>query len=80
MALAFVLIQCGNMDVDDIIEELKKVKSITDIQGLFGMYDIIIKVHASDNKTLNEVIATQIRSIKKLGITHTLLLCDSDDK
>jgi len=80
MALVFVLIQCGNMDVDDIIEELKKVKSITNIQGLFGMYDIIIKVHASDNKTLNEVIATQIRSIKKLGITHTLLLCDSDDK
>jgi len=80
MALAFVLIQCGNMDVDGIIEELKKVKSVTNIQGLFGMYDIVIKVRASDNKTLDEVISTQIRSIKKLGVTHTLLICNSDDE
>ena len=56
MTIAFVLIQCGNMDVDEIIGELKKVKSVTEIQGVFGIYDIMIKIQATDTKNIDDII------------------------
>ncbi len=46
MTIAFILIQCGNIDVELVIEDLKKVKSIIEIQGVFGSYDIIVKMQA----------------------------------
>ena len=78
MAIAFVLIQCNNQSVEWVIEELKKVESVIEIQGVFGMYDIIIKVQANDSDTINKIILTQIRKIEKLKTTLTLLLIDSD--
>ena len=78
MAIAFVLIQCNNQSVEWVIEELKKVESVIEIQGVFGMYDIIIKVQANDSDTINKIILTQIRKIEKLKTTLTLLLIDLD--
>jgi len=78
MAIAFVLIQCNNQSVEWVIEELKKVESVIEIQGVFGMYDIIIKVQANDSDTINKIILTQIRKIEKVKTTLTLLLIDSD--
>ena len=78
MAIAFVLIQCNNQSVEWVIEELKKVKSVIEIQGVFGMYDIIIKVQANDSDTINKIILTQIQKIEKLKTTLTLLLIDLD--
>jgi DNA-binding Lrp family transcriptional regulator len=78
MTIAFILIQCGNIDVELVIEDLKKVKSIIEIQGVFGSYDIIVKMQAKDRATLQEIITLQIRTIKKLGITQTSLLNCSD--
>jgi|ETN07SMinimDraft_1059922.scaffolds.fasta_scaffold02676_5 DNA-binding Lrp family transcriptional regulator len=74
MTIAFVLIQCGNMDVDEIIGELKKVKSVTEIQGVFGIYDIMIKIQATDTKNIDDIIYTQIKRIKKLKSTLTLIV------
>jgi DNA-binding Lrp family transcriptional regulator len=79
MTIAFVLIQCGNQSVETVIEELKKVEPVKEIQGVFGMYDIIIKMYAKDRAALQEIITLQIRTIKKLGITQTLLLNCSDE-
>jgi|ETNmetMinimDraft_8_1059916.scaffolds.fasta_scaffold82847_1 DNA-binding Lrp family transcriptional regulator len=78
MVIAFVLIQCNNQSVEWVIEELKKVESVIEIQGVFGMYDIIIKVQTNDSDTINKIILTQIRKIEKVKTTLTLLLIDSD--
>jgi DNA-binding Lrp family transcriptional regulator len=78
MSIAFALIQCDNLAVDNVIEQLKKIDSVKEIQGVFGIYDIIIKVQTKDTKTIPEIISTQIRKIDKLKSTLTLTISNPD--
>ncbi len=80
MPIAFALIQCDTLAVDNVIEQLKKIDSVKEIQGVFGIYDIIIKVQTKDTKTIPETISTQIRKIDKLKSTLTLTISNPDDE
>ena len=80
MSIAFALIQCDNLAVDNVIEQLKKIDSVKEIQGVFGIYDIIIKVQTKDTKTIPEIISTQIQKIDKLKSTLTLTISNPDDE
>ena len=80
MPIAYILIQCDNLAVDNVIEQLKKIDSVKEIQGVFGMYDIIIKIQTNDTKIIAETISTQIRKIDKLKSTLTLTVSNSDDE
>lgn len=76
MVQAFVLIQCNDLCVEQVIVDLKKVESIKEIQGLFGMYDVVIKVQAKDTVEMDKMISTQIRTIEKLRSTVTLIVSE----
>ena len=80
MPIAFALVQCDNLAVDNVIEQLKKIDSVKEIQGVFGIYDIIIKVQTKDTKTIPEIISTQIQKIDKLKSTLTLTISNPDDE
>jgi hypothetical protein len=41
MPTGFVLINCETSHVDYVIEQLKKIDAVKEIQGVFGMYDIL---------------------------------------
>ncbi len=79
MSIAYTLIQCDKLKVDVVIEQLKKIDSVKEIQEVFGMYDIIIKVQTNDTQTIPETISTQIRKIEKLKSTLTLTVSGSDE-
>lgn len=76
MVQAFVLIQCNDLCVEQVIVDLKKVESVKEIQGLFGMYDVVIKVQAKDTVEMDKMISTQIRTIEKLRSTVTLIVSE----
>lgn len=76
MVQAFVLIQCNDLCVEQVIVDLKKVESVKEIQGLLGMYDVVIKVQAKDTVEMDKMISTQIRTIEKLRSTVTLIVSD----
>ncbi len=46
MAVAHVLINCENGSEDEVITELKKFDSITEVRGLYGSFDIICLFHS----------------------------------
>ena len=79
MSIAYTLIQCDKLKVDVVIEQLKKIDSVKEIQEVFGMYDIIIKVQTNDTQTIPETISTQIRKIEKLKSTLTLTVSNHDE-
>jgi len=37
---AFVLIKCNNLYAEQVIVNLKKIESVKDIQGTYGLFDI----------------------------------------
>jgi DNA-binding Lrp family transcriptional regulator len=65
--------------VEQAIIDLKKIKPIKDIQGTYGLYDILIKIITNDAKDFDEIISTQIRTIENITSTVTLNLGNSEE-
>lgn len=74
MLKAYLLIVCEVGLEREIEEAIKKVSSVTNVDGVYGEYDIIVTAQVNDIKQLDKVV-TEIRRIK--GVLRTMtLLCD----
>lgn len=78
MPTGFVLINCENSEVSSVIEQLKKIDIVKEIQGVFGMYDIVAKIEVDEKKIFTTTISTHIRNIDKLKSTLTLMVVNPD--
>ncbi|MCS7138568.1 MAG: Lrp/AsnC ligand binding domain-containing protein [Crenarchaeota archaeon] len=74
MLKAYLLIVCEVGLERDIEEAIRNVEKVTNVDIVYGEYDIIATVEVNDIKQLDNVV-TQIRHIK--GVLRTMtLLCD----
>ncbi len=73
MVTAYVLINCDLGSEDGVIEALKNIEDVKEINGTFGAYDIIAKVDNSELDTLRETITWKIRKIDRIRSTLTLM-------
>ena len=78
MPEGYILIHCHNSSERYVIEQLKKIDSVKEIQEVFGIYDVIIKVKANDKNTFAEIISSQIQKIDKLKSMLTLMISNPD--
>jgi len=72
MNTSYVLISCEVGAERSILAELKSLESIKEISGLFGSYDIIVKLEATSEEKLEDIVISQIRNIQKIRTTVTL--------
>ncbi|MDC8438223.1 MAG: Lrp/AsnC ligand binding domain-containing protein [Candidatus Nitrosotenuis sp.] len=77
VAKAFVLITCFEDGVDDTVNEIRKISSVSSIERTDGPYDIIAVIESRSNEDLKKTLTHQIRRIKT--IRHTLTLRSSSD-
>jgi DNA-binding Lrp family transcriptional regulator len=74
MLKAYLLIVCEVGLERDIEEAIRRVSNVTDVDVVYGEYDIIVKIEVGDIKQLDGVVS-EIRRIK--GVLRTMtLLCD----
>jgi len=73
MATAYVLINCDLGYEEQIIEELKHISDVKEVNGVFGAYDILAKVESDQIRTLRETLMWKIRKIDKVRSTLTLM-------
>ncbi|KAG2473354.1 MAG: AsnC family transcription regulator [Nitrosopumilales archaeon] len=73
MATAYVLINCDLGYEEQIIEELKHISDVKEVNGVFGAYDILAKVESDQIRTLRETIMSEIRKIRHVRSTLTLM-------
>jgi len=73
MAKAYVLINCELGSEADIIEQLKQLEVVKEVQGTFGAYDIITKIESDSVDKLRETITWNIRKLDKIRSTLTLM-------
>jgi len=73
MATAYVLINCDLGYEEQIIEELKHISDVKEVNGVFGAYDILAKVESDQIRTLRETLMSEIRKIDKVRSTLTLM-------
>lgn len=80
---AYVLLNSDLGSDESIINEVKQIldtESITyEIQGVYGVYDIVLKLMADDPERLRGVITNKVRRISKVQSTLTMMVIDEQE-
>ena len=84
MPTAYVLLN-SDLGSDETI--IKKVKEILEsgenvkyeVQGVYGVYDIILKVTSDNSEKLRSVITNKIRKIDKVQSTLTMMVIEEQE-
>ncbi len=78
MPIAYVLLNCSLGSEEKVIEQLKQIESVKEVNGTFGTYDILAKLQASNIEELRNGLSSQIRNID--NVTGTLTLMGIEDQ
>ncbi len=68
--ISYVLLNCSPGSEVEVISEISSLAGIIEVNGIFGKYDVFVKVSA-ENPNAMEMIISQIRKIKVIS-SHTL--------
>ena len=61
--------------IDNIKNSLSEIANIIfDIQGVFGVYDIVLKVTSDSEDSLRNAVMNKIRSIKNIQSSITMIV------
>jgi DNA-binding Lrp family transcriptional regulator len=85
MPTTYILI---NSDLGSDVEIIKKIKQILDnessiqyeVQGVYGVYDIIVKITANSMDLLRSIITNKIRKIDKVYSTLTMMVIEEQER
>ena len=76
MPTAYVLVNCDLGSEEEIIKELKKLPGTVEVDGVYGVYDIIAKVRSDSMDKLRETITWHVRKIDKVRSTLTMIVIE----
>jgi DNA-binding Lrp family transcriptional regulator len=76
MPTAYVLINCDLGAEEEIIKEIKKLPDVVEVSGVYGVYDIIVKLQAGSMDKLRETITWKVRRIDKVRSTLTMIVIE----
>ena len=84
MPIAFVLI---NSDLGKDVEIIGKIKEFMqsendisyEMQGVYGVYDIVVKVSSDDSPKLRSIVTNQIRKIENVQSTLTMMVIEEQE-
>lgn len=83
MPTAYVLVNSDLGSDQSIINELKQILSEEDIQfeiqGIYGIYDIILKLSSDNGEKLRAIITNKIRRINKVQSTLTMMVIEEQE-
>jgi DNA-binding Lrp family transcriptional regulator len=85
MPTTYILI---NSDLGSDVEIIQKIKQILnnengiqyEIQGVYGVYDIIVKITANSMDLLRSIITNKIRKIDKVYSTLTMMVIEEQER
>ena len=85
MSTAYVLINSDLGKDIDIIAKIKEIlqaeKDISfEIQGVYGVYDIIVKISSDESATVRKIVTNQIRKIENVQSTLTMVVIEEQEK
>ena len=77
MSEAYVLLNCDfGVDYESIVNKLKELPEIVEVNGVSGAYDLLVKVSADTMEKLKETISLRIRTIDNVKSTLSLIVIE----
>ena len=85
MPTAYVLINSDLGTDESIISKIKEIlndeKNIEfTTQGVYGIYDIVLKISSDNTDILRNIITYKIRKINKVQSTLTMMVIEEQEK
>ena len=77
MVMAYVLINCDMGSEESVINDLKSIIGVKNVNGVFGAYDVIVEVQTPTVDKLRETITMKIRKIAGTRTTLTLMTMEN---
>jgi len=82
---AYVLINSDLGTDESIISKIKEVlKDEKDVefttQGVYGIYDIVLKISSDNTDILRDIITYKIRKINRVQSTLTMMVVEEQEK
>ncbi|HSG84048.1 MAG: Lrp/AsnC ligand binding domain-containing protein [Nitrosopumilus sp.] len=83
MPTAYVLLNSDLGTDESIINEVKQIlteeKVKFEVQGVYGVYDIVLKLSSDDGEKLRAIITNKIRRISKVQSTLTMMVIEEQE-
>ena len=83
MPTAYVLVNSDLGSDESIIGEVKRILADEDIsyeiQGVYGVYDIVLKLSSDDGEKLRSIITNKVRKIAKVQSTLTMMVIEEQE-
>ena len=80
---AYVLLNSDLGSDESIINEVKQILVDEDVkfevQGVYGVYDIVLKLTSDDAEKLHVMITSKIRKISKVQSTLTMMVIEEQE-
>lgn len=83
MPTAYVLLNSDLGSDSTIITEVKQILQEEDVQyevqGVYGVYDIVLKLSSDNAEKLRSIITNKIRKISKVQSTLTMMVIEEQE-
>lgn len=80
---AYVLLNSDLGSDESIIADIKRILANEEmqyeVQGVYGVYDIVLKLSSKDAEKLRSVITNKIRKIGKIQSTLTMMVIEEQE-
>lgn len=80
---AYVLLNSDLGSDESIINEVKQILTKEDVkyevQGVYGVYDIVLKLTSDDAEKLRAIITNKVRKISKVQSTLTMMVIEEQE-
>jgi len=82
---AYVLLNSDLGNDESVVNEVKEILAAEsgvnyDVQGVYGVYDIILKISTDNAEELRSIITNKIRKINKVQSTLTMMVIEEQEK
>lgn len=68
---AYILLNCNTGSEINLISELKKLPEVTEINGIWGKYDIFLKICSKDPDGIDNIVS-KLRNHAEITQSHTM--------
>jgi DNA-binding Lrp family transcriptional regulator len=76
MPRAYVLFNVESGAEDQVLKDIRALDGIEESYVAYGVYDLVIRVKADSMEKLKEVVTHQLRTIKNVRSTLTLIMTE----
>ena len=68
---AYILLKCNSGAETSLISEFKKIPEVTEVNGIWGKYDIFLKVCSNEPEGIDKIVA-KIRAENDVTQSYTM--------